>query len=115
MALARFKRLILGSGLTGTDNGDGTITVATTEPDNAAHVADTSDAHDAVAISVADAGGYYSGADVEAVLQEAGASIAGMSPAGDTEVWMPLTTVVAGAPELVWDADDSLIPTLTPL
>lgn len=26
-------------------------------------------------------------------------------------VWMPLTTVVAGAPELVWDDDDSLIPT----
>ncbi len=29
MALARFKRLILGTGLTGTDNGDDTITVST--------------------------------------------------------------------------------------
>jgi hypothetical protein len=30
-------------------------------------------------------------------------------------VWMPLTTVVAGEPELVWDDDDSLIPTLVPV
>ncbi len=30
MALGRFKRLIIGSGLTGTDNGDDTITVAAT-------------------------------------------------------------------------------------
>ncbi len=32
MALARFKRLILGTGLTGTDNGDDTITVANSSP-----------------------------------------------------------------------------------
>lgn len=37
------------------------------------------------------------------------------SPADDPAVWMPLTTVVAGVPELVWDGDDNLIPTLTPL
>ena len=36
-------------------------------------------------------------------------------PASDTQVWMPLTTVVAGAPELVWDGDDSLVPTLVPV
>jgi hypothetical protein len=36
-------------------------------------------------------------------------------PADDTSVWMPLTTVVAGDPVLVWDGDDSLIPTLIPL
>jgi hypothetical protein len=29
-------------------------------------------------------------------------------------VWMPLTTVIAGVPELVWDSDDSLIPTEVP-
>jgi hypothetical protein len=34
------------------------------------------------------------------------------SPAG--AIWMPLTTVVAGVPQLVWDANDSLIPTLVP-
>lgn len=39
----------------------------------------------------------------------------GGDPAADTHVWMPLTTVAAGVPELVWDGDDSLIPTLTPL
>jgi hypothetical protein len=39
----------------------------------------------------------------------------GASPAGDTQVWMPLTTVFAGEPVLVWDGDDNLIPTLTPL
>jgi hypothetical protein len=36
-------------------------------------------------------------------------------PADDTSAWMPLTTVVGGDPELVWDGDDSLIPTLVPL
>ena len=30
-------------------------------------------------------------------------------------VVLPLTTVVAGIPELVWDADDSLIPTIVPV
>ena len=34
------------------------------------HIGDTSDAHDASAVSVADAGGYYSAAEVEAALQE---------------------------------------------
>ena len=28
-------------------------------------------------------------------------------PADDTLVWMPLTTVTGGVPELVWDADDT--------
>jgi hypothetical protein len=37
----------------------------------AAHLADTSDAHDASAISIADAGSYFTGTDVEAALQEA--------------------------------------------
>lgn len=30
-------------------------------------------------------------------------------------VWMPLTTVVSGTPELVWDDDDSLVPTEVPI
>lgn len=37
------------------------------------------------------------------------------SAASDTEVWMPLTTVVSGVPDFVWDANNSLIPTLVPL
>jgi hypothetical protein len=38
-------------------------------------------------------------------------------PADDTYVWMPLTSHASntGAPELVWDGDGSLIPTLVPL
>jgi len=40
-------------------------------------------------------------------------SAAGSSPS-DTAAWMPLTTVVGGTPDLVWDASDSLIPTYTP-
>lgn len=30
-------------------------------------------------------------------------------------VWLPLTTVVAGEPQLVWDDDNSLIPTQVPV
>jgi hypothetical protein len=37
----------------------------------------------------------------------------GASPA-DTAGWMPLTTVVGGVPELVWESTDSLIPTYGP-
>lgn len=135
-----------------------------TAADLAAHLVDTADAHDASAVSIADAGGYYTGAEVEAALQEAAvrpASEVPFTPNGSIaatdvqaaiqevrdeasgvaalddltdvtltspasaehlrfdgsvwvnspRVWMPLTTVVGGVPELVWDADDSLIPT----
>jgi hypothetical protein len=37
-----------------------------------AHTGDTTDAHDASAISIVDAGGYFTGTDVEAALQEVG-------------------------------------------
>ena len=40
-----------------------------------AHIADSTDAHDASAISVVDTGGYYSSADVEGSLQEVGADV----------------------------------------
>jgi len=59
-------------------------------------------------------------ADGDALVYDAGSSkwvpgTIATDPADDTQVWMPLTTVVGGSPELVWDADDSLIPTLEPL
>ncbi len=58
----------------------------------AAHLADTSDAHDASAISVADAGSYFAGADVEAALQEVGASLgSGGIPAGTSFPGSPAT------------------------
>lgn len=40
------------------------------------HIADTTDAHDASAISIVDTGGYFTGTQVEAALQELGASVA---------------------------------------
>jgi len=45
----------------------------------------------------------------------AGVDGSGANPADDSEVWMPLSTVVVGVPELVWEGDDSLIPTLVPV
>ncbi len=42
-------------------------------------------------------------------------SIPSSDPSTDTKVWMPLTTVVGGVPQLVWDANNSLIPTLVPI
>jgi hypothetical protein len=56
------------------DNADGSVTVTTDEPDTAAHLADSGDAHDASAISIVDTGGYFTGTDVEAALQEIGAA-----------------------------------------
>lgn len=35
--------------------------------------------------------------------------------ASASEAWMPLSTTVSGTPDLVYDDDDSLIPTLVPL
>jgi len=43
---------------------------------------------------------------------DAVAAAAGTRPT-DTAGWLPLTTVVGGVPDLVWDASDNLIPTYT--
>ena len=45
--------------------------------DATAHIADTTDAHDASAISIVDAGTFYTGTDVEAALQELGTAVGG--------------------------------------
>lgn len=60
------------------DDSDGTIDLVAevTQAELDAHTGDTSDAHDASAISIADAGGYITGTDVEAAIQELGASVA---------------------------------------
>lgn len=68
MAIDRFSRITLGTGLTGTDQGGGELLIE--------------------------------------------ASSAGGAAVTDTAAWMPLTTVTGGVPELVWDGDDDLIPTL---
>lgn len=54
-----------------------TASAAAAQTDIDDHIADTADAHDASAISVADAGTYYSGTDVEAVLQEIAPQLGG--------------------------------------
>ena len=56
------------------DDG-GTETAIGTTADLTAHLTDTTDAHDASAISIADAGGYLTATDVEAALQEAMAEV----------------------------------------
>lgn len=53
-------------------DGSSWSTWATLGGDVSAHTGDTSDAHDASAISIVDAGGMYTGTDVEAALQEIG-------------------------------------------
>lgn len=77
----------VGSGVAATGAGaDKTVTV--TEPDAAAHLADTTDAHDASAVSIVDTGGYFASTDVEGALQEAGAAMGGGGGGGSgfTEV-----------------------------
>ena len=61
--------------------------IATNASDLADHLADTTDAHDASAISVADAGGYYTGTEVEAALQEVGSDITDLQLGG----WVSFT------------------------
>lgn len=68
----------VGAGVVATAVGDD-VTVTVSEPTADAHIADTTDAHDASAISIADAGGYYTGTDVEAALQEVAADVASAS------------------------------------
>jgi hypothetical protein len=53
-----------------------------TDADLAAHTGDTTDAHDASAISIADAGGWLAAAEVEASLQELAAKTIGYQAHG---------------------------------
>lgn len=57
-----------------TDNGDGSVTVTADEPDAAEHIADSTDAHDASAISIVDTGGYFTATEVEGALAELAAN-----------------------------------------
>jgi hypothetical protein len=52
------------------------------------HLDDTTDAHDASAISIADAGNYFTGTQVEAALQELGLALDTFSPTSHWEVLM---------------------------
>lgn len=75
------------------------------EPTADAHIADTADAHDASAISIVDAGTYFTGTDVEAALQELGAAGGGYPAMDDlTDVD---TSGVADGDVLVYDSGGS--------
>jgi hypothetical protein len=78
------------------------------------HVGETTDAHDASAISYDGTAAGLAATNVQDAIDELDAVI-DTGPAADTLVWMPLTSVMGGDPVLVWDSDDSLIPTLLPL
>ena len=56
------------------------------EPIAAAHIGDTGDAHDASAVSIVDAGNYFTGTEVEAALQELGAAGGGGSDGSDHDI-----------------------------
>lgn len=62
-----------------------------TDVDLNAHLTDATDAHDASAISIVDAGGYFIGVDVEAALQELGAGGGGGGHTIHDEVAAALT------------------------
>ncbi len=69
--LSAERALTAGTGITVTDNGaNSTVVIASTEPDAAAHIADTSDAHDASAISILDTANDFTATDVEGALAE---------------------------------------------
>lgn len=99
--------IFLSSGTTGskarvhlTPQSPGTVSDA----DLAAHTGDALDAHDASAVSITDAGGYFTGTDVEAALAEVATGTTGrwevlMTP-GITSPPEPLTNE-AGDDELV--------------
>jgi hypothetical protein len=57
-----------------TDNADGSVTVTTNEPDAAAHVSDSSDAHDASAISYDPSTSGLSATDAQAAIDELAAA-----------------------------------------
>lgn len=66
----------------------GTDAIALSEFVSAAdHIADTSDAHDAGAVSIVDTGAYFTATDVEAALQEIGAGGIGGGNVATDPIW----------------------------
>lgn len=80
---------------------------ASTDAGLVAHLADASDAHDASAISVTDAGGLFVGTDVEDVTQELGLAVERYTPAPSFLLRQRLGNLGLGGPVVVTLAGDS--------
>ncbi len=128
----RYNTINVGPGLVGTDEGDDSVTFEVDVDDVTIEVASPIKVKDGgisevklgfTDITTADTSVSEHGlapklsGDATTYLDGTGAytTPAGTAPIDDTDVWMPLTSVVAGDPVLVWDGDDSLIPTLIPI
>jgi lysophospholipase L1-like esterase len=106
--MAFTKTLTAGTGIDITEQAT-TVTVAV-EPaisqvpaDLAAHLGDATDAHDASAISVLDAGGYYTGTTVEAVLAEQVSKFDPINPVRTVQLH-PAPSVMASPPTITLSA-----------
>ena len=83
-AASDYRVLFVGEdGLFHLKDSAGTVTTPAAG-DATAHIADSSDAHDASAISVLDSGANFTGTDVEAVLAELQDNIDGVAGGGST-------------------------------
>lgn len=97
-------------GILYTIDPDGTIVELGSSGALAAHLADTTDAHDASAVSIADAGNNFTATDVEAALAELFAAIGGGGGGGEldyAQITAPVTvsaTSEAGATTVVTGA-----------
>lgn len=80
------------------------------EPTADAHIADTSDAHDASAVSVLDTGGYFTGTDVEAALAELAVLIAAAGTSTGGHAHVVSETHLSNGSTTTWTLDNYFEP-----
>lgn len=97
-----------GGVLSGTYPDPGFAVDMATQAELDAHITDATDAHDASAISIADAGSYYTSTTVEGALQEIGAGGIGGGGSGSFSL---LTDGDLEEPELVFADGDVIVTT----